>query len=356
MNAGYESKKEQNNQIIFYTKCCLLVTLIIYIMTKLFKNDNIMDSRKSHQNIKKTHTNSAANQFSLTRSISVQTEQPEQQKSEIQKPTISKTDSNEANFVQELKYCNVKRSIENCVEIFKQKQKLDDLMDEEALELVTGKHVPVYKLESYFVDPIRAVAIRRKLISARIKSSCLNDVPFENYDYRKVIGSCCENVIGYIPLPLGVAGPLLIDGHLYHIPMATTEGTLIASTNRGCTALSVSFKFFEISLKNITNIYKKTNILLKSGKGVTTKVLSDGMTRGPVLKFPSAIKAAEVQEWLEEEENFLHIKRAFDSTSRFAKLESAKCCVAGRYLFIRFSSKTGDAMGMNMLSKVCLYL
>ena len=89
---------------------------------------------------------------------------------------------------------------------------------------------------------------------------------------------------------------------------------------------------------------------------MTTKVLSDGMTRGPVLKFPSAIKAAEVQEWLEEEENFLHIKRAFDSTSRFAKLESAKCCVAGRYLFIRFSSKTGDAMGMNMLSKVCLYL
>lgn len=78
------------------------------------------------------------------------------------------------------------------------------------------------------------------------------------------------------------------------------------------------------------------------------------MTRGPVVKFQSAMKAAEVKEWLEDEENFLTIKRAFDSTSRFAKLETTKCCVVGRYLYIRFVSKTGDAMGMNMLSKVCL--
>jgi hydroxymethylglutaryl-CoA reductase (NADPH) len=77
------------------------------------------------------------------------------------------------------------------------------------------------------------------------------------------------------------------------------------------------------------------------------------MTRGPVVKFPSAMKAAECKEWLEEEENFMTIKRAFDATSRFAKLETIKCCVAGRNLYIRFSSKTGDAMGMNMLSKVC---
>lgn len=76
------------------------------------------------------------------------------------------------------------------------------------------------------------------------------------------------------------------------------------------------------------------------------------MTRGPALKFPSAMKAAEVKEWLDYEENFLIIKKAFDSTSRFAKLDSTKCCVVGRYLYIRFTSTTGDAMGMNMLSKV----
>lgn len=83
-----------------------------------------------------------------------------------------------------------------------------------------------------------------------------------------------------------------------------------------------------------------------------TKVLSDGMTRGPVLEFPSAMKAAEAKEWLDWEENFATIKRVFDSTSRFAKLESTKCCVVGKYLYIRFAATTGDAMGMNMLSKV----
>ena len=118
-------------------------------------------------------------------------------------------------------------------------------------------------------------------------------IPFENYDYKLVMGKCCENVIGYMPVPLGIAGPILIDTKLYTIPMATTEGTLIASTNRGCSALR------------------------SSNGGVFTRILADSMTRGPVLRLPTAIAAAEVKQWIEIEENFLFLKKFFDSTSRF---------------------------------------
>ncbi|KAG6914354.1 hypothetical protein DXG01_000851, partial [Tephrocybe rancida] len=173
----------------------------------------------------------------------------------------------------------------------------------------------------------RAVKIRRGVLSRASRTKTLESslVPFEHYDYTRVLGACCENVIGYIPLPLGLAGPLIVDGTPFPIPMATAEGTLVASTSRGCKALN-------------------------AGGGVTTVITRDGMTRGPAIDFPSITEAARAVEWIRGE-GYQTLKEAFESTSRFARLRDIKCAMAGRTLYARFATATGDAMGMNMISK-----
>jgi hydroxymethylglutaryl-CoA reductase (NADPH) len=149
-----------------------------------------------------------------------------------------------------------------------------------------------------------------------------------NYCYDKVMGTCCENVIGYMPLPVGIAGPLRIDGILIPIPMATTEGCLVASASRGCKAIN-------------------------AGTGASTVVTADGMTRGPCVELPTVIRAAECKRWIEQQHGQDLLMDAFNSTSRFARLRKLQVALAGKLVFIRFSTTTGDAMGMNMISKGC---
>lgn len=201
--------------------------------------------------------------------------------------------------------------------------------DQEVLELIQSRKIELRNLEKILGDAERGVRIRRIVLanmgSAQFADAVLR-VPYKSYDYSKVVGACCENVIGYVPLPVGFAGPLLVDGESFFIPMATTEGCLVASTNRGCSALA-------------------------SHGGVRTQLVADGMTRGPVVRLPNIRRAAEVMAWLEMPNNLDVLKKSFNSTSRFARLHKIRCQIAGRHLFIRFVAKTGDAMGMNMVSK-----
>ncbi|GFF27104.1 3-hydroxy-3-methylglutaryl-coenzyme A reductase [Aspergillus lentulus] len=197
-----------------------------------------------------------------------------------------------------------------------------------ALEKMMERHPRMSRLEAF----TRAVKIRRAVVSrtqsTRDVASDLeySKAPFENYDYTLVHGACCENVIGYLPLPVGVAGPLVIDGQNYFIPMATTEGVLVASASRGCKAIN-------------------------AGGGAVTVINADGMTRGPCLAFPSLSRAAEAKQWIDSDKGKKVLTTAFNSTSRFARLQGLKSAQAGTYLYVRFKSTTGDAMGMNMISK-----
>lgn len=219
------------------------------------------------------------------------------------------------------------RSPEDCALIVKSGM-APNLTNEELVRMVVTGQLPLYALEKQLKDTTRAVVVRRVAVSrlSRTKTLETSDLPFANYNYDRVLGACCENVIGYMPLPIGVAGPVLIDGEEFFLPLATTEGVLVASTMRGCKALN-------------------------AGGGVTTEVLADGMTRGPCVTFATAKRAAACKIYLDSEPGRKAMEKAFNSTSRFARLDSLKTALAGPFLYIRFRARTGDAMGMNMISK-----
>ncbi|KAF4519164.1 hypothetical protein B566_EDAN008227 [Ephemera danica] len=160
------------------------------------------------------------------------------------------------------------RDLMECLEVAKSEEGAAALTDEEVIQLVDAKHIPAYQIEKALNDPERGVGIRRQIFGkAGSFTKALDNLPYRNYDYSKVMGSCCENVIGYMPVPVGVVGPLILDQQSFYVPMATTEGCLVASTNRGCRAVM--------------------------GSGVTSRV---------------------------QVENYVQMKESFDSTSRFARL------------------------------------
>ncbi|KAH1368695.1 hypothetical protein KXX33_003541 [Aspergillus fumigatus] len=173
-----------------------------------------------------------------------------------------------------------------------------------ALEKTMERHPTMSRLEAF----TRAVKIRRTVVSRTpstidVSSSLeYSKAPFENYDYTLVHGACCENIIGYLPLPV------------------------VASASRGCKAIN-------------------------AGGGAVTVINADGMTRGPCLAFSSVSRAAEAKQWIDSDEGKKILATAFNSTSRFARLQGLKSAQAGTYLYVRFKSTTGDAMGMNMISK-----
>ncbi|KAK8617528.1 hypothetical protein V6N13_080438 [Hibiscus sabdariffa] len=197
--------------------------------------------------------------------------------------------------------------------------------DEEIVKAVVAGTIPSYSLESKLGDCKRAATIRRESLG-RLTGKSLSGLPLDGFDYNSILGQCCEMPIGYVQIPVGIAGPLLLNGREYSVPMATTEGCLVASTNRGCKAISLS-------------------------GGASSVLLKDGMTRAPVVRFGTAKRAADLKLYLEDSLNSETLAVVFNRSSRFARLQGIKCAIAGKNLYLRFTCSTGDAMGMNMVSK-----
>jgi hydroxymethylglutaryl-CoA reductase (NADPH) len=135
-----------------------------------------------------------------------------------------------------------------------------------------------------------------------------------------------ENPIGVAQVPMGVAGPVLILGKhaqgLFYVPMATTEGALIRSYERGMVALT------------------------KSG-GVQAALLADENQTAPAFFFDDTAQASMFTGWLAD--HLADLQEAAAETTRHGKLVNLKCYQAGRQVIVNFGFRTGDAQGMNMI-------
>lgn len=220
-------------------------------------------------------------------------------------------------------------------------QSVSDLTDAQVVHLLKSGVMSPHRLEIDLNDSSRAVRVRRAYIAdmlstqpvptgARPASGAFTNLPVTGFDtasfYNSILNTNCEAVIGYVPLPVGVVGPLVLDGRPFYVPMATTEGALLASTNRGCAAI-------------------------RRAGGATTVLMAEGMTRAPLVRVESLAEAAALRAWLQVPANRDAVAAAFNSTSRFGRLQSIMTSTAGRNVYLRFKASTGDAMGMNMITK-----
>jgi hydroxymethylglutaryl-CoA reductase (NADPH) len=148
-----------------------------------------------------------------------------------------------------------------------------------------------------------------------------------SFDPHAMAGNI-ENMFGVAQVPIGLAGPLLVNGEHaqgeFYVPMATVEGTMLASYNRGM------------------------KVIRESG-GVTTTVVAESMQRAPVFVFKSARESRDFGLWLAE--NFEQIKALAESTTSVGKLLEIEQYHAHHMVFTRFDYSTGDAAGQNMTSR-----
>lgn len=151
--------------------------------------------------------------------------------------------------------------------------------------------------------------------------------------YRRNI----ENYVGTVKVPVGMVGPLRVNGRFaggdYLVPLATTEATLIASYNRGAK-------------------------LLKRAGGCTARVLDQGVSRTPGFVFGSTPDALEFSGWVESQAGA--IRQAAEATTRHGRLTRMTCIPEGNYAFLDLRFNTQDASGQNMVTiaaqAVCDYI
>jgi len=183
--------------------------------------------------------------------------------------------------------------------------------------------VPRDSADDYSSDIIRA---RQAFISEQT-GTVLKHIASYSFDPHVTRGNI-EHFTGVAQVPLGFAGPLLVHGEHaqgeFYVPLACSEGTLVASYNRGM------------------------KVLHRSG-GVRCAVVGDNMQRAPVFVFDDAASARRFSEWIKT--CTAEIRAVAEASDPFVKLDYIDHYLASKFTYLRFNFKTGDAAGMNMVGK-----
>jgi hydroxymethylglutaryl-CoA reductase (NADPH) len=176
-------------------------------------------------------------------------------------------------------------------------------------------------------DHNQRMAEVRQSFLAEYTGKQLQHVNRHSFDPATTRGNI-ENFIGVAQIPIGLAGPLLVNGEHaqgeFLIPLATTEGTLVASYSRGM------------------------KVLNQSG-GVTATVVQDAMQRAPVFVFDNARDARDFAQWIDH--HLIPIREHAEATSSVAKLLNIESFLASKFTYLRFNYSTGDAAGQNMVGR-----
>ena len=176
-------------------------------------------------------------------------------------------------------------------------------------------------------DYTREMAAARRAVAQEQTGARLTHVGSYSLDPATLPGNI-ENFSGVAQVPLGLAGPMRVNGECaqgdFYVPMATTEGTLVASYSRGMR-------------------------LTRDAGGITTTVIKESMQRAPLFVFRSARAARDFGLWVTD--NTPAIRAVAEATTRSGKLLDIEQYAASRRRWLRFNCSTGDAAGQNMVSK-----
>lgn len=174
------------------------------------------------------------------------------------------------------------------------------------------------------IRDFKNAADRRLFLEKELKVN-LSAISQANFAENDLTGRNIENLIGATQIPLGIAGPLTIHYPLttthYYLPLATTEGALVASISRGCKAIS-------------------------SASGAIVALNNVGITRGPVFKTKNITHSHDTQRLINK--NFTKLQSVARKTSNHLNLTKIDVNFVGKNLYCRMYFDSTDAMGMNM--------